>query len=1063
MNSLQFTVISLLFLTLTLAAPLDGANQWLPTQGCPIRQGWHIEWYRAGEARSLGQNSGEAAFVWADCRSGDRGIFTQLVDVNGQLKLPQNGIEVADAPGNQEDPIVWPDVDGGWFYAWEEFGFWTDERGHAQGDALGDIYCTKINAEGNRLWGSEHGVPVCVVPGIQEGVHIVHDGSGGCIVAWLDKRGGDPNNIYAMHLTADGRPDLNWPLNGQAVVEAPGEQTALTTDADGSGGMLIGWKDSREVGNADIRAQRILPDGSLFWGDRNGGISVCSHRSNQDTPKLCSDGHGGAFVTWVDDRNRLQTNNDIYAQRINARGELLWGAVDEGATVCAAAGEQSDNRVIMTEPGIAIVQWRSGGGADGDIYAQRILGDNQMVKTWQPEQGRPVVDFERNQMEARMCPDGQGGAYFIWEDERDGAYPEIDIWAQHLNVNGAPLFPAEGLPVCRCPATQQAPLVRRAADGGAVIVWQDTREGSPHLYIQKVSPVGGMQWQANGVPLAAGISQNATCQQLIPNFNGDNTFAVVWLDARFGSRGAIPFIQTCVDRGEQVERLLPQDGLPIIIGDVIGGAVSPKAFTDGDGTVITVWEDHRLGPRYSIYIQKTDENGAPMWQPSGVHAADFAYDQNTPYACSDGDGGAIAAWRAATDDDYLDIYAQRIDRQGARCWGDEGVLLTGNERDEYVQAMVSDGEGGAVLVWSAADNLTGDDLYIQRLNRNGEPMWSDQGGMALVRELNKQGQTVLARHREGFVAVWVDSRNEEGGQAQDDIYAQFIEPDGVTRFRQNGVPIFEDEYYFQESPALTIDNDGYIWVAWEDNRWCGEARQKDICLQKFTAAVDPNSPHYPSFLFNGMNGKVVCRASGDQQSPSIAHDKHNGVWLAWEDFRNSLWSDTYCIHLKPDGEPCPHSAADGNLVCDAVHMQKKPAINVIREDGATGAVLLWEDKRATSKEELSNLFVQRVDDYYLSARRIDEAVSPRGYALECVYPNPFNGQAFISFATPYERSLMLSVYDLSGRLVANVASGSWDAGRHIAVLEGNRLAAGSYIVRLTAGDVRLERLVQLVK
>ena len=1045
--------------------PILAGNQWTPKQGFPIRQGWHIEWFRAGEGRDVGQNLNEAAITWSDCRNGDRGVFTQILDVNGNLKFSENGLKVADSTGRQEDPGVWPDIDGGWFFAWEDFDRWVDDQGTVHGDTLGDIYCTKIDAEGQRLWGDERGVPVCVVPGIQENVRIVHDGQGGCIIAWLDKRGGDPNNIYAMHITAHGEPDPGWSLNGNVVVAAAGEQASHTADVDGVGGMIIGWKDGREVGNSDIWAQRILADGTLFWGNGE-GILVCSNGANQDSPKLCPDGRGGAFFTWVDDRNRQQTNKDIYAQRVDANGNLMWGAANEGVPLCTAEQEQVENRIIITEPGTAIVLWQDkrANGQEYDIYAQRINGEGQMVKTWQPEQGRPVAVAARNQQEARMYPDGQGGAFFAWEDERDAGYPEIDIWAQRLNVNGAPQWAENGIPVCRVANTQQAPLLRRTAEGGAFIAWQDQRSGSFHLYGQKLRPNGTSAWTENGIPLAAGLSQNATNQQLIPRYNGPNTFAVVWSDGRYGVRGSIPFIQLCVDNFQEakVETLLHQDGIPMIAANVIGGAINPRAFAAGNGEIITVWQDQRQGQNHSIYIQKTNSDGEMVWGPSGIRVAEFPYDQALPYACTDGDGGAIIAWKAPTNDDYFDIYLQRIDHAGRRMWGEAGLLLTGNRVDEFVEGIVSDDQGGAVVVWIGQNRDTDDDLYIQRVDADGHRMWSEGGGLTLSMDRNKQHYSVIAKHPEGFVVAWLDGRDEDSGQSQDDIYAQFIEPDGTMHYRQNGAGIFTDEYFHQLAPTIAVDTEGYIWLAWEDNRHSDGAQQKDIYCQKFTAAAQQDNPNYPNYMFD-LNGKAVCTALSDQAVPDISSDMRGGVWITWEDYRSGVWSDVYCTHLQSSGDPYPPFHGNGNLVCDATHKQNGPVIDVIRDDGNTGAVLLWEDKRATGKEELSNAFVQRVDDFIFSAPRISEPSLPRGYKLESVYPNPFNEQAVVCFVTIGGELTRLALYDVNGRFVQEFASGRWDAGRHLVMLDGRNLAAGSYIVRMTVGESSVERAVQLLK
>ncbi len=1047
---------------------------WEPKSGVALRQGYHIEWFRGGEARDVGQLAGEVGFVWSDCRNGDRGVFLQIIGTDGNQKFENEGLQVADTTGRQEDPGVWPDpTDGGWFVAWEDF----------DADSLGDIFCTKIDRNGNKIWGdNERGVAVCVYPGIQESVRMTQDGQGGVIIAWRDMRGGDTGDIYAMHVLSDGRLDPDWPENGLEVVGEAGAQTSHTADIDGAGGMIIGWKDGREVANFDIWAQRITPDGDLLWGEGR-GVPICNNQANQESPKLCPDGNGGAFFSWVDERNADQTNKDIYVQRVDENGELMWSDPEEGEPLCTANDEQLENRIIISEAGTAIVSWedRRADGVTYDVYAQRITGDNRMRTEWD-DQGVPVVDVERSQRQSRMYPDGQGGAYFVWEDERVSGFPEIDLWAQRINVNGQRVWAEEGVLVAGAAevgdegySTQQSPLVRRTADGGCTIAWADFRTGSIHLYAQRLTPNGENVWDMHGVPVAAGLAGNAIHQRIYTDIGDQhNTFAVSWLDGRFGARGTVPFLQFCRPNENSVEMVFETDGIPVISDEnLVGGGIAPHAAASSDGGMLVVWEDHRQGADYyAIYAQKIMPNDNPdqrlLWGETGTKCADFDDVQNIPKVCSDRAGGAIVAWRAPTpgEFDYYDIYMQRINADGEKLWGDEGIMLTGNDVDETMEDIIPDGEGGAVVLWVAHNQAPrmNDDLYIERVNANGEPQWGG-GGVPLAVAEYKQHDADLVRHQNGYFIVWVDGRDDELGQSQDDIFGQFIQYDGTMLWRDNGYFICGDEYN-QHSPSATVDNRGYLWIAWEDSRFSQLDRKLDIFIQKLNYHPDQNQR--PQILLRedgeiAYDGIAICAETGDQVEPQIEHDGRNGVYVVWEDYRSGVWSDIYMQHLQPDATPYNNWHDWGNVVCDATHKQNLPYVGRSTVNGYIGAIVTWEDKRATGKEELSNTFVQRVDDRILSTPMVNTPAHPNGYALESVYPNPFNSQTLITFVNPREAEVRLSVYDISGRFVKEIANDWWAAGRHVMLLDGSKMAAGMYIVRMEANDVQLEKQLHLVK
>ncbi|MBM3326698.1 MAG: T9SS type A sorting domain-containing protein [Calditrichaeota bacterium] len=1024
-------------------------TRWAPADGYAIRQGHFVEWYRGGEMRETGQLTGEVCVTWSDTRNGDRGVYVQVVTTEAALrfKYPLGGLRISDTTNRQEDPGVWPTADGGWIIAWEDF-----DR-----DSLGDIYCTKIDAQGRRLWGgSERGLPVCMQGGIQEDVRIVEDGAGGAIIAWRDMRSGDVGDIYAQHILADGRIDPNWPANGLPVVAAVGAQTNHTTDEDGEGGMIIAWKDGRIVGNFDIWAQRISPNGHLRWGNER-GVVVCGHEANQEAPKLCPDGAGGVFVCWIDDRNQEQTDKDIYAQHLDASGRLLWPA--EGEAVCIEPREQSENRIVASESGNAIVLWedKRGDGLTSDVYTMRISGAQRMRKEWNPTTGVPIIVAPRNQAQSRLFPDGQGGAYIVWEDERERPHPEVDIWSQHINRSGQLLWPAGGVPVCRASGWQHSPLARRTADGGCFFIWADLRTGSLELYGQKLTAGGELLAVENGVPIVQGLSGNAVEPAAIPRL--DSSFTVYWLDGRFGGAGQVPFIQTVRDRGDHCEITMPVNGRPVLTGTV-GGGLHPSACADGAGGTIMAWEDRRGGEVFSIYIQRLNANGDMLWGESGRKVADFEWEQAWPFVCSDGAGGAYVAWRAPTDNDYYDVYMQRISPNGERMWGDDGRQITSHLMDEEVENIIPDGSGGVVLVWKAFHDDTDEDLWMARLNSAGEMLWDDgDGGIVLCNAPYKQKDSRIVRHQTGYAIVWVDGRDDQNGESQNDIYGQFINLDGTRRWADTGAIICGDENH-QEKPALAIDNGSYIWVAWEDHRRAGVERKRDIFIQKIHHTLRPGGRLWTFFE---MDGREVCPADKDQLLPNICHDGQNGMWLAWEDYRSGVWTDLYAIHLRSDGTPYPGWNVGGNLVCGAFHKQNMPRLLTLMPRGHSGAALVWEDRRATGKEDFVNVFVQRLDDNLLAAPKIETPNLPSLIALDEVYPNPFNSRAMATFTNFKEGELSLALYDAQGRFALDLGSGYWSAGRHRVLVAADNLSSGSYFVRLEMGGHRTEQAIQLMK
>jgi hypothetical protein len=75
---------------------------------------------------------------------------------------------------------------------------------------------------------------------------------------------------------------------------------------------------------------------------------------------------------------------------------------------------------------------------------------------------------------------------------------------------------------------------------------------------------------------------------------------------------------------------------------------------------------------------------------------------------------------------------------------------------------------------------------------------------------------------------------------------------------------------------------------------------------------------------------------------------------------------------------------------------------------------------------------------------------PGSYELGQNYPNPFNPVTTIGYAVPVESDVGLRVYDLAGRMVAELVNGVQGVGRYAAVLDGRALASGTYFYRMIA-------------
>lgn len=94
---------------------------------------------------------------------------------------------------------------------------------------------------------------------------------------------------------------------------------------------------------------------------------------------------------------------------------------------------------------------------------------------------------------------------------------------------------------------------------------------------------------------------------------------------------------------------------------------------------------------------------------------------------------------------------------------------------------------------------------------------------------------------------------------------------------------------------------------------------------------------------------------------------------------------------------------------------------------------------------------------------ITESVLPSHHELFQNYPNPFNPVTQIRFALAKTSNVKLSVYNIAGQQVAELASGIKNAGYHTVAFDGSRFNSGVYYYTLEADGKTLTKKMILMK
>ena len=93
----------------------------------------------------------------------------------------------------------------------------------------------------------------------------------------------------------------------------------------------------------------------------------------------------------------------------------------------------------------------------------------------------------------------------------------------------------------------------------------------------------------------------------------------------------------------------------------------------------------------------------------------------------------------------------------------------------------------------------------------------------------------------------------------------------------------------------------------------------------------------------------------------------------------------------------------------------------------------------------------------------DNSITPASFELFQNYPNPFNPVTQIMFALAKSGDVKLSVYNISGQIVSELAKGVMDAGYHAVEFDGGRLNSGVYYYTLEVDGKTMAKKMVLTK
>lgn len=454
---------------------------------------------------------------------------------------------------------------------------------------------------------------------------------------------------------------------------------------------------------------------TLIWAAWPGvgeNLPICVASGEQYIPQIVPDGHDGCVIIWFDARNGMSLIN-VYGQRVSAQGDTLW-----------------------TSSGVQLT--------------------NVPSYTW--------ISY------LVACGDGNGGAFFAWEDPRDGNF---DVYVQHVDSTGATLWTDNGVRLSMTSGDDFVMDIAPDETGGCIVAWNTA--GATEIIIgQRINATGVKVWDTDGVVVSTGTDYATRAQ-----IEGDGYGGIVacWLDGRYHPVWN-DFKDIYAQRIDSLGSVCWADTGVTILG--LGGAPFysfPELVGNGSGRFFATWYDWRSGG-FDIYAQCFSDSGQMLWAANGNAVCVNPGEQTGPRIAPGFSDGLFCAWY----DNYTSIRAQLLDANGTMVWTPGGVIVASSSSELALGSAFQTSNGLYAVVYGECVGSTTNELVkAQSLDASGNLVWSTGGEPVSTVVSPKSNIRAIPDTSGGLTAVWGDDRN---GSYASDLFAQRVDPPvGIVEIR----------------------------------------------------------------------------------------------------------------------------------------------------------------------------------------------------------------------------------------------------------------------------------------
>jgi hypothetical protein len=364
----------------------------------------------------------------------------------------------------------------------------------------------------------------------------------------------------------------------------------------------------------------------------------------------------------------------------------------------------------------------------------------------------------------------------------------------------------------------------------------------------------------------------------------------------------------------------------------------PAICTDGRKGAYIAWIDIGVSPS-RILMQRIDSTGHTKWTTNGIQLSIPAgtFSPDNPILISDNNGGALLVYEVTVNGGADQIYIQHVNGQGTELWnagaGGLGVAVATDSRIRNYgfsnnESAVSDGNGGAFITWQA---YTPFNIFVQHVDKNANLIWGS-GGVQV---------TSTDSLNTGYASFVVNSGKNTATVAYSygtRLYLRRIKNNGALG---DSAALLTSAFSNFGHVYLAFDNVSAkrnVFAVWQDTKNISTAGI-DLYMQR----VDTTGKKLLA-----TDGVVLAGDVGDESYPYVLTDANGAMFTTY-----LMGQRAKLQHTQVNGT----NLFNGTIGLDITNNGGGNSSPVITYNGTGGVISLWHDSRFS----VESLYAQDFD------------------------------------------------------------------------------------------------------